>query len=455
MASWEDRIRPGAYTSPSGTRIVFKFEDVTREIDLRRTPFEFPGVDGVYVQRRGIGARRYPLKCIFTGGNCDLEATAFEAALLEDGTGTLEHPLHGTIPLVVPMGTVTRRDELVSGANQSIVEVAFWPTLRAVYPTLQTHPASEINARLASFNVAAAQAFADLADLKNAANRAAAAATTRKILDSILGTMQGVTNASAAATSPSALDSISGGLQSVSNTVAGINRTFRDLEFSINRGIDVLIGQPLLLGQQILNLIQGPGKAVTGIRSRLDMYGLLIERMFASDAGNPGDRFEPSALLDDRTRRVANDFHIADLTAQGALAGAVIACLNHTFTTRPEAIDAAATISDLFDDLIAWRDGAFDDLSGLSVAQVDTGAGYQELQAAVASTAGYLVEVSFSLVPERRIVLDRARTIIDLAAQLYGTVDSKLDDLINHNNLTGDEILELPKGRTIVYYPGA
>jgi hypothetical protein len=71
----------------------------------------------------------------------------------------------------------------------------------------------------------------------------------------------------------------------------------------------------------------------------------------------------------------------------------------------------------------------------------------------VALTAGHLVETSFTLLQERRIVLDRERTIIDLAAELYGSVDDRLDLLINSNDLTGSEILELPRGRTIVYYP--
>ena len=64
------------------------------------------------------------------------------------------------------------------------------------------------------------------------------------------------------------------------------------------------------------------------------------------------------------------------------------------------------------------------------------------------------MEVSFSLVPERRIVLAKARTIVDLSAELYGQVDEKIDFLIRSNDLSGDEIHELPKGREIVYYPG-
>ena len=77
---------------------------------------------------------------------------------------------------------------------------------------------------------------------------------------------------------------------------------------------------------------------------------------------------------------------------------------------------------------------------------------YQRLQEAVAITAGFLVEISFTLKQESIIILDRPRTIVDLVAELYGTVDDELDFFITSNNLSGSEILELPKGREIVYY---
>jgi hypothetical protein len=103
---------------------------------------------------------------------------------------------------------------------------------------------------------------------------------------------------------------------------------------------------------------------------------------------------------------------------------------------------------DLFDEMVAWRDTGFDDLS-----QIDLGGAYQALHTATSLTAGRLIEASFTLVPERRIVIDRPRTIIDLAADLYGSVDDRLDFLIASNDLSGSEILELPRGAMIKYYP--
>jgi hypothetical protein len=231
--------------------------------------------------------------------------------------------------------------------------------------------------------------------------------------------------------------------------------------------MDVLIGKPLFLAQQISELIQAPARALDGLESRLDGYGLLADSVFSSSAGKPGERIDFTSSLLSRRQRVANDFHSADLVAMNAVAGSVVAVTAQPvddagravpgpiFKTRPQAIAAAATLLEQLDAVVEWRDGGFAALATLptiGVDQVDTGESYQALKRAASLAAGNLVQSSFALVPERSITLARARTIIDVAAQLYGAVDSRLDFLITTNNLTGSEILELPAGRKILYY---
>ena len=446
MATWQDRVKEAAYKSPTGTRIKFLYEDVSREVTLRGTAFEFPGVDEAYIQRTGNGPRRYPLRCYFSGSQCDLEATAFEAALLEPGTGLLEHPVYGQIK-VVPFGDIGRRDDLKTAANQVCVEVTFWTTLGAIYPTNDAHPQSEVLAAIAGFNVAAAQAFANSTSLTTAANKAATKATIRSMLKQVGG----------------AFDDASSGVSAVRGVV-------KDAVDTINLGMDVLIGKPLLLAQQISNLIQSPARAVAGLESRLDGYGRLFDSIFGTSAANPAERIDATSSLLSRRNRVANDFHSADLFSLNCVAGSVVAVSaqpldedgrivrDPIFTTKPQAIAAASQILDLLDEVIEWRDGAFDALSTLpavGVDQIDTGAAYQAIKQAAALAAGMLVQTSFVLVPERSITLDRARTLLDVAAELYGAVDSRLDFLINTNNLTGSEILELPRGKKILYYAAA
>lgn len=420
-SSWEDRLREAAYISPSGTRIIFQYANVQRTGTKRGTVFEFPGVDGGFVQQKGRGPRRYPLVCFFSGADHDKIALAFEAAIDEDGIGSLDHPMYGKVP-VVPFGDWTRRDDLVTAANQSVVQVTFWKTLKQIYPTAVGSPRNEILDALGDFDVEAAQAFEANMGLLNAADRENAIASIRE-----------------------GLRAVSAALRDVSDATASVRREFDQTFDLINFGLDVLIGQPLLLALQISNLIKAPARALAGIQSRLDAYAALADIIFGSDMANPSGA--PSVTTTQLTKR-SNDVVISDLFLMNSVGGSVLSTVNNQFATKPEAIAAADEVSQQLDDVVEWRDDA-----NAEIGLIDTGGAYQQLQRSVAVTEGFLIEISFQLVPERRVVLDRPRTIIDLAGELYGSVDDNLDLLISSNNLTGSEILELPRGKLIAYYP--
>lgn len=425
--SWQERVRQGAYKAPSGKRVTFDFESVSREITLRRPAFEFQGINDAYVQENGFGARSYPLACFFSGPNHDHDATAFEVALLEPGTGQLEHPFYGTFN-VVCTGTITRRDDLKEAANQSVVEVTFTTTTGAVYPSKKVSAKNEIQAQLDLLALTCAASFAAKANISNTLARANLKATIRSFLRKT-----------------------SSALSAVASKVSSVNAEFTDAQRLVNESIDVLIGQPLLLARQVTNLVTAPGRALLGLASRLEAYDALLSSIIGSAEasstevvpGIPGTSVSRAKLI----ARKTNDFHAADLFTASSLAGSATSALNNAYTTRPEAISAAVRVAASLDLITPWRDAKHDALE-----IIDDGASYQVMQSLSARVAGYLVDASFSLVPERAIVLDRPRTIIDLAAEIYGEVDSRLDFIINTNGLTGSEILELPRGRRIVYY---
>ncbi|HET9954089.1 MAG TPA: DNA circularization N-terminal domain-containing protein [Polyangiaceae bacterium] len=444
--SWEDRLSEAAYTSPvSRTRITFKYESVSREYEKRGTAFEFAGINDAYVQENGYSARRYPLKCIFTGNNCDRLASSFEALLLETGVGRLEHPLYGALD-VLPFGGITRKDDLKSEANQSVVEVTFWTTTGAAYPQAQSHPQSEILALIADFDAEAAQQFVALTDFRSAVQKANALASLRKRLKDVSAT-----------------------LEAVSEKVASVSQKFQDAQAALNEGMDSLIGKPLLLAQQITNLVRAPARALSGIADRLDQYGAFADRIMKSFASAPGETFTSGQELTDAVAgRLANDFHITELFALAAVSACVVSLVSDSisdggeapvvFASRTQAVEAAEALLSLSDAVSTWREGAYAALEtapSLAAYKYDGGAATQALQTAVASTAGYLIQLSFALAPERVLELERETTILNLAAELYGEIDEQLDFIIDTNELTGEEILELPRGRRIVHYsPG-
>lgn len=418
--SWQDRLREAAYTSPSGVRIPFMFEDVERAATARGTMFEFPGVKGGYGQRTGEGPRRFPLRVFFSGSDCDLQSDAFFDLLLEDGVGKLEHPRYGTHD-VVTLGDITQRDDLKTAANQSVVEVTLWRTTGAVYPAVGLDLPSTLNLALLNFNSISGAQFGRVMNLRSALARARAATSTLNMVATVRSQ-----------------------LRRIATTTRASMTSFTAATGAITGAMDLLIGQPLQLASLLLDLVQAPARALERIKDRLEAYRGLAQSLiarFSALGGTTGGAVESDAIA------ALNDFNEADLLVCGCVAASALACLETEFSTKGEALESAEELLSQLEVAVAWRDSR-----GAEFGQVDTGESYQALQELVALTAGYLVQVSFTLLPERRVVLDRARSVIDLCAELYGEVDGKLDYLIATNNLSGDEILELPTGGTVVYY---
>jgi hypothetical protein len=467
--SWEGRIQEGAYTTPeSKLRITFDFQDLQSEFDKKTSAHNFPDASGTYIQDNGPTSWRYPMRIIFWGLDHDQKADVFQNALREKGKGKLEHPLYGTHD-VHSFGTITRRDDLVTAANQTIFEVTFWETIGVVYPIASADLAGETLNALNAFNAAAAGQFATQLD--------------QSLISEETGFLKRFNDL---------LDKAQSGLDKVAAVQGVINDQFQDITDSINRGIDVLVGQPLTLAFQTQVMIQAPARALQSITDRLDAYGNLAADIFGKSTDDdpnlpfpdkaisppgglggfgPGDSAGGlGSLQSGGTAGSANDsqnpnlFHTRDLFASAYVTGSVLSALNHDFATRPEALETAEVILDQLALLNEWRDLNYDSISGQNLpdeekdefiqspASTDLGDSFQALQNAVSLSVGYLIEQSFGLAQEMRVTLDRDRSVVDFVSEVYGEIDERLDFFIKTNGLTGSEILELPKGREVVYF---
>jgi hypothetical protein len=410
--AWQDRLNEAAYTPPNGARIVLEYEEVRTAAELRGSRFDFANVPGTYVQGTGSSGREFPMRVYFNGEDHDTQAAAFLNALRDPGEGTLEHPIAGRVQ-VVPLGRIVQRNDLVRAANESAFEVTFWETIGALYPSSQSDPASDVLASVSGFNSAAATAYEGGISL----------ATGSELAELINGVK-------------SETQKVKKFLQPIAATVERVSNQFDDIADSITDGINVLVQEPLTLAFQIVQLVQSPGRASALWQDKLEAFASLAANITSAGARTP---------TVDRTAQ--NLFLTDDLYASGALTGVIVGAVNNEFTTQPDAIKAAQAILAQAGTLNTWREQNFEALG-----ETDTGESYQQWQEAASLCAGFLVQISFTLAQERIITTERDRSIVDLCAELYGSVDDKLDFLINSNSLTGDEIIEIPRGRSIKYY---
>lgn len=414
--AWNDRITEAAYTSPSGVRTVFVYENVSEEFEKKTTGFEFAASNKTFVQDLGRTGRRLPLRMFFTGDDYDVRAATFSDSIGETGIGSLEHPIYGTFD-VVPFGTIRRRDDLKTEANQAVFEIDFWETTRLVFPL---GGISALDNALAAI---------DTAIDAGAEGWATGITSITKIEETSLQSRF-----------EAQLAVVRKALQPVANFQAEVESQFNAVFGSVNAAIDTLIRDPLTLAFQAQILVRIPAQSTALIADRLvaynDLLGFVVGNvpLYALGLNN-----EPT-----------NSFLTDELFGHAALLGASSAAINNEYLTRGDALSAADTLLDQLDTFNTWRDNNFKSLS-----VVDTGETYQPLINAVNSTAAFLVEISFTLRQERSIFLDRARTPVDLTAELYGGFgerDELLDFLIDSNRLVGLDILEVPQGREVVYY---
>jgi len=293
--------------------------------------------------------------------------------------------------------------------------MAFWETTGIVFPATQDDPASAVLDSVEASTEALANEFEDNVSLISAVEKA----VTKNAFTDLV-------------------DSIGDNLREITKFQADVSRAFEDISDSINNSIDILIEQPLTLAFQTLRLVQLPGSIIGSIAARLDAFANLANSLITGEQSVFTETFDSSAN---------NNFQSNNLVASAAVTGQILSSVDNQFLDKSQAIQAAERIVNQFNAVNEWRD-----LNIESLSLVDTGESYQKLQDAVAIAAGFLVQLSFSLQTEREIIIDRDRTIIDLAAELYGEVDPQLDFLISSNDLSGSEILEIPKGRKIKYY---
>jgi hypothetical protein len=411
--SWIDRLQAAKYVSLSGVTVPFDYVDLTVLFGKKTAIFENVNADGVYVQDNGVSGARFPMLCYFSGDAHDVQAATMLKALLERGEGTLYHPIFGRV-VVVPTGEIEYTSALVSAANQTSFMVEFAETTG-----LLAGDVVAFDSLMEAFQSAAA---ADFADKLNVADVADEVSFKEKFTRGITKVSKGI-------------GAVQGLTESAQNSLA-------DMSDSINRTIDVLVGQPLTLARQTQMLILEPGRIARATRARLEAYIGLAEDIFGLKAAPTGYDYSGE-----------NGFHGDNLLASSIVAGSALTAAEGDFDHAADYFHAAQSLTDLLDDYSTWKDDAYTTIGQGTPETADTGDGWLDLLAVVQAAVAELVRQSFDADTAVKITLDRDRGMQELVFELYGTAShDMIEKFAKDNALGGDEYFILQKGREVVYY---
>ena len=412
--AWQDRVKAMTYTSPSGEFFNLQYEDVSQSIKKKTSVFEFVGTSDVYVQDNSVGALTVPVVVYFSGDDHDTEANSFFAALSEIGAGKLQHPFYGLIT-VNPVGDIKRSDKLTTAANQSAFDVTFIQTIENLYPQSQSNQTSNAYTASLNFNNNASEEF-----------------------ESVLSIASEKEKQSFKSQITEQLSTFKTGLKVLTDGQASLQKDLNDTFDSITDSIDLLIGEPLTLAFQTVQMVKSVSASTDLISDRLEAYSDLLNDIIDLD-----NVVTPSY---DSTAR--NALATNDLFAQATVSAMNDAVLSTDFISRDDAFTASVTVTDSFYNYMTWKEASY-----LSLEAVDTGQGYQSLQEQTALTASALINIALSLQSQRSIILDRDMFLVDFAYRYFGSTDNdEVENVITLNDLNNSEIFTIPKGRIMKYY---
>lgn len=416
--SWRDRIKVASYTGPSGKKFEFDWDEAELSFDHKSSVFRFPDKDGAEVISLGTGEKRYPLTAFVSGDDYDISAQEFLDILAEKGNGILVHPIYGR--KTVQPTNIKRTDKPVSEGNMATISVLYIESVEILAEETQEDLEDNISKLFEEQDVVLPIEFSE-----------------QKRVDSV----QDLSNSeSRFSTNLSIMDRILAPIAALNDEVNGF---FTAVSLSLNNNLTDLVGKPLTLASQTIALIKAPARIFQSLQLRLEGYKelALALRLNASN---------PNVNNDSRNTALEVRFQLSAVTAAFAET-----LLIEEFKTKSAALLAALDLQEFHTlnmEFIESQESKFQDTT-LNLLLYGDSENCHIMNQIVELTANILARKSFNLQQERIIELSRARNIVELTYELYGTADNEtIDLLISSNKIIGDEIILIPKGREIVYY---
>ncbi len=407
--SWIEKIKANfIITTGDGKSFMPLWNNATKAFEYNVAEFEFPNLPGTLVRRTQVKGTRYNIEFYFQGENHLDQALAFETSARDPRAWRISHPLYGDIT-VQPLGFVQDNTKLnTSKFTGQVVE-----TITEDSPRLGSSPVDKINEDKIVCDEIFAGSYAnnvvptatDINSMNaNTANYYAKGAKVAKVPDS--------------------------------ETYFNL---FNDAKSDILNATDA----PLKAMQSIQAMINAPAQFATDINTRLN---LLIDQ-FSSLRSTIVNIFSPNA-------KKLYENNAAALVS--AMAVAAANPLEDDYGNRSKVISVVERIIGQYNLYISDLDDLQTPNGGLPDSFIPDASSLIALNNLMNYTISNLFNIALNAKQERTIYLEADSNLLILAHRFYGldVEDKTLTELIMNNNIGLSEMLQIKKGRKLVYYVG-
>jgi len=406
--SWTEKLKKGLEITTGDGKKYFPLYKLTPKVTpFNVAEFEFPNIEGTLVKKSLVKGTKLNLEFYFDGEDHLDQSQAFEISAKDKRPFKISHPFFG---LMTVQPTTLEYDP--TGLSITKITGEFIETISDEYPRIVEDPRNKIAFDYENTQTALVESFS--------ANVQATAADSVKMADNndklySLGS-----------------EAVKSGDQS--------NEYFQIYQ-KANSAVGKLAADTSSAVQYVIDLYTYPSLFVNGIKNRLT---LLVDQLIALS-----NDLENLTTFNDKTI-----FEMSGAGIMSAMINATINPADDDFQNSNEVIESIETV------LGSWN-FYLDSLNGLQTDTNDTVDSYipdfdslNELIALVNFGTANLLNIALNAQSERSLILDCDSNPIILAHRFYGLVDgdATLNQFINQNDLSMSELIEIKKGKKIIYY---
>jgi hypothetical protein len=391
--SWIDKVNNIELEIITGDGQSFKplWKDAKKNINFNTEGFDFVDLDGTYVERKRKSGNQYPFLIYFQGEDHLEQCEAFERSSADPRPWTLIHPFYGKLT-VQPLGLDIDHSVL----NVSKITGTIWETITLDEVDIDTSPLETIK----SINIVLTNDISKIwADMD---------VVVQDVEPSLKLNVKIGTNFKKLPLIPEEFAQ----LQDVMRTASGAAQNLvSDITSYVDATINLILF-PLIIKENILFSIN------TLVESFESIYELIFNE-------NPKSYESMSSL-------------ILGTICENAVLSASAKDIN---LKRSDIYDIATILNDLYDDFITNMDTL--EANHIIAMHLDN---------LINTTLASLVEIAFTAKQERSTILVQDTNIIILADKYYGQGDDKLQEFIDNNQISLDELIEVKAGKRIYWY---
>ena len=238
------------------------------------------------------------------------------------------------------------------------------------------------------------------------------------------------------------MNAFTSALESVMNAARVADDIFLEIQTEISQTLNDYVTNPLLAMMSINRVLKRPAELAVNIVNKVQGYSSLIETMINNNAYT----YSQKALKEMMISFAAMDMCVSVTSGD-------FRDKSESLYTEKLLLETEKKVLESFETIEGTIAGAYEEKYLQGEEYTINIEAKKELVKMFDMTRTYLIENINELPTKRTLILNKDRNYIDVCSEVYGNIEEEtLDMFISDNNIKGEEIFMLRKGRSVNYY---